>query len=181
MIHVEPAPKPDTFDEFVGKPGNAIVERLLKEYGRSDGIPRREFRSLRTENRETDGNRALDDLIDADGGMCAYPGVYMERTAGCPTVDHHIPLSRDCGKAYDWSNYRANCKPPLRNWVEADRRTWCTGIPWVPMPCTKVAQLGPLDAFLRNARLWVVTFSTERCIPTGCEVSQLALRVVLSA
>jgi len=106
VIHVEPAPKPDTFDEYVGKPGNAIVERLLKEYGRSEGIPRKEFRSLWTENRETDGNSVLDDLIDAYGGMCAYLGVYMERTAGCPTVDHYIPLSRDCGKAYDWSNYR---------------------------------------------------------------------------
>ena len=42
------------------------------------------------------------------------------------------------------------------------------------MPCATVSQLGPLDAFLRNACLWVVTFSTERCIPTGCEVSQLA-------
>ena len=39
----------------------------------------------------------------------------------------------------------------------------------------KVSQLGPLDAFLRNARIWVIAFSTERCIPTGCKVSQLGL------
>ena len=42
------------------------------------------------------------------------------------------------------------------------------------MPCPEVSPLGPWDAFLRNARLCVITFSTERCIPTGCQVSQLA-------
>jgi len=105
VIHVEPVPKPDTFDEHVGKPGKAIVERLQKKYERFDGIPRNEINKLWKEKRRTDGNSVLDDLFDAYGGMCAYLAMYMERTAKC-SVDHFVPISRDCRRAYDWSNYR---------------------------------------------------------------------------
>ena len=63
----------------------------------------------------------------------------------------------------------------MENLLRLDRKTWSTGIPWALMPLPKVSELGPLDAFLRNARLWVITFSTERCIRTGCEVSQLGV------
>ena len=69
----------------------------------------------------------------------------------------------------------------LRIWAELDNRTYKTGVPGQDKEFAQIPvesstfhgeQMGPLDAFLRNAGLWVIAFSTERCIPTGCEVSQ---------
>jgi len=86
-------------------------------------------------------------------------------------VDAHIVLS---AKHWDRFGQGSNCSPPAHNCVQPGRRTWSTGVPWALMPRPKLPQPGQLDAVLRNAGLWGITFSTERCNPTGCEFSQLA-------
>ena len=92
-------------------------------------------------------------------------------------IHHHGPPTRTpqpCRSEFFTHEPMSQLQNSSTHRVQARRWTWCTGIAGVPMPCAMVSQLRPLDAFLRNARLWVIASSTDRCIPTGCEASQLA-------
>lgn len=101
MIPVAPQPEPATFDALVRRPG--------KEWLKKRKIPLN--KRLAPATKLTDlWVRCLDDLYEAYGGVCAYLGVFFERSTGAGSVDHFVAKSRRAGQAYEWSNYRLACR-----------------------------------------------------------------------
>ena len=122
MIPVHLQPEPDDFDEMVRQPGlSAIAELVGEEPLRSRPGPKRNqltdtqgnpitTRSSIPGNRFPDyWTRALDDLWNAYGRICAFTAFYIEQVTGVPTVDHMIPKSEAWDRVYEWSNYRLAC------------------------------------------------------------------------
>lgn len=90
MIHVEPQPEPEDFDEKVRRPGRKATARG------SQKMP-----ALWC--------RCLDQLWSAYGGVCSYLCVRIARGTGAKTVEHLAPKSKKPGLAYEWSNFRLVC------------------------------------------------------------------------
>ena len=95
MIHVDPAPEPESFDAQVRKPGLASLKN-----GRRKGPP---FQPYWT--------RALDDLMQAYSETCAYSCFRIHPVTGARSTDHFAPKSRDWRHVYEWKNYRLCCAP----------------------------------------------------------------------
>jgi hypothetical protein len=53
--------------------------------------------------------KCLDDLHEADNGICADLAVHIELVTGAATVDHFAPQSLSPGLAYEWHNDRLAC------------------------------------------------------------------------
>lgn len=113
MIRVREAPEPPTFKEAVREPGlRAIAElageapvpprrsgRKFKEVADSrDGIPPQKFPRYWT--------RALDDMMKAYDGICAYSCFRIHPVTGGRSVDHMAAKSRTWREVYEWKNYR---------------------------------------------------------------------------
>jgi hypothetical protein len=123
VIPVARAEEPTSFDAHVRKRGAVAIQRLLGQnvksrgrkpattYARPEEIPADKFPTYWTEVRKSDGESALDDMMDAYGQTCAYLAMRIERATGSPTVDHYVPKERDWKLVYEWSNYRlsASC------------------------------------------------------------------------
>lgn len=54
--------------------------------------------------------KALADLRQSYGGICAYSAMEVARVTGSPTVEHFLPKSHHPALAYDWTNYRLVCQ-----------------------------------------------------------------------
>jgi len=94
MIHVEPQPEPDTFDQTVRQPGRTWLAAHPNE---ADPL-------------EPHWQRCLLDLFEAYDGTCAYLAVRIQRGTGARTTDHFAPKSKQRDRAYEWSNYRLTCQ-----------------------------------------------------------------------
>lgn len=92
MIHVEPQPEPDDFDQLVRRPGQAYLSSLA-------GPPRQ------WKGRDYWG-RTLSGLHRSYGGICAYCATWIPYTTGISTVDHYVPKSENSALAYEWGNFR---------------------------------------------------------------------------
>lgn len=93
MIHVDPKPEPDDFNEKVRIPGNSFLERNPSPRGRDW-------------NRNSFWVRCSDQLYAAYNGICAYTGEWFSKSSTTPSVDHFLPKSTHSELAYEWSNYR---------------------------------------------------------------------------
>lgn len=123
MIPVKPADEPASFDAHVRKRGEVAIKRLLgqpvkapgrkpsKTYAAPEDIPASSFPTYWTDARKSDGNSALDDLMDSYGQFCAYLAMRIERATGSSTVDHFVAKDDNWKLVYEWSNYRlsASC------------------------------------------------------------------------
>lgn len=100
MIPITLQPEPSNFDSKVRIPG---VQWL-----RSEGIqldqPPSDPAALPSYWR-----RALKELWDAYGGVCAYLCIFFEWSSGAASTDHFVAKSTHAGMAYEWSNYRLSC------------------------------------------------------------------------
>ncbi len=115
MIRVALAQEPAAFDTKVRQPGlRAIAEmvgepNLPKRRGRKraaiadsrDAIPADKFPAYWT--------KALPELLEAYGRVCAYTSFYIERVTGAASVDHMLPKSVSWNAVYEWRNYRLAC------------------------------------------------------------------------
>ena len=93
MIHVEPKPEPDNFNENVRVPGNHFLECNPSPKGKEW-------------NRHAYWSRCSEQLYTAYNGVCAYTGEWFSRSSSTPSVDHFYPKSTHQELAYEWSNYR---------------------------------------------------------------------------
>ncbi len=60
--------------------------------------------------------KALNELHDVHGGICAYLSVYTHRAMQCSSVDHFLPRSKSpIAFSYDWSNFRLASRPMNTN------------------------------------------------------------------
>src|SRR4051812_45173116 len=100
MIHVDLADEPADFNEKVRLPGLNAINELV---GGAPSIKRRGPRRAKVASRREDipassfpdfWTRAIDDLMEAYGRICAYVACYIEPVTGMPTVDHMIPKSQ---------------------------------------------------------------------------------------
>jgi hypothetical protein len=116
MMHVEPAPEPASFQAKVREPGLRAIAELVgrkpvpartggkpfaRVANREEDIPSRKFPTYWT--------RALDDLMDGYGELCAYSCFRIHRVTGAGSVDHFAAKSGDWDQVYEWLNYRLCC------------------------------------------------------------------------
>ncbi|MEM9454171.1 MAG: hypothetical protein AAGF11_08320 [Myxococcota bacterium] len=116
MIPVRKAPRPPGFDDKVRKPGLRAIAEMV---GKTPSYPRRRGRPfLARYERERDipanefptyWTKALGDLMDAYGEICAYSCFRIHRVTGAASADHFAAKSRSWRKVYLWSNYRLCC------------------------------------------------------------------------
>jgi hypothetical protein len=118
VIRVTPAKEPASFNEHVRIRGKNAIDRLLgkpvqargrkpkKTYVRAEEIPPDSFPAYWTEDRKTDEESALDDMMNVYEQRCAYLAMHLEFATGSPTVDHFVPKSKNWRLVYEWSNYR---------------------------------------------------------------------------
>jgi hypothetical protein len=112
MIRVTLAAEPATFNDNVRQRGLDAISELVGELpSRRRPGPRRRKIADRREDIPPDRfppfwTKAIDDLLEAYGRICAYVSCYIEPVTGMPTVDHMVPKSRAWDKVYEWSNYR---------------------------------------------------------------------------
>lgn len=122
MIRVHLQPEPARFDELVRQPGLSAIDELVGEEPRlTRPGPKRKQLEDKQGNPITDRGelpsskfpdywtRALDDLLDAYGRVCAFTAFYIEPVTGAPSVDHMIPRSTAWDEVYEWANYRLAC------------------------------------------------------------------------
>ncbi len=113
MIRVEPADKPDTFDEMVRQPGLEALTRRVGEYVPGSGRRPAEIYACRedvpSKHFKPTWRAAIDALMERYDSLCAYTALYIEHGTGDATVDHFIPVSSNWRTAYEWSNYRLAC------------------------------------------------------------------------
>jgi len=97
MIHVEPQPEPDDFEEEVRQRGHAFLadSGIDPDSSAPKGF---KFASFWT--------NCLEELSVAYSHVCAYTCRYLVYTDGSRSVDHFKPKSKYPGLAYEWSNYR---------------------------------------------------------------------------
>ena len=115
MIRVAPAPEPKNFNKLVRQPGSSALAELVGEAPtikrpgkrrapiahKRDEIPPKSFPDYWT--------KAIKDLLEAYGRICAYVCCYIEPVTGMPTVDHMIAKSHRWDQVYEWRNYRLAC------------------------------------------------------------------------
>ncbi len=112
MIRVKRAREPRTFDKDVRQPGLSAIDELIGKTPRlrRPGRPRLPIASRRSDipsdSFPTFWRRAIPELRDAYGGLCAYLALFIEPGTGVSTVDHFIAKSKDWRHVYEWSNYR---------------------------------------------------------------------------
>jgi len=121
MIPIRLADEPDTFQAEVRSLGLIAIAELTgqpppgKRRGRKrkqlviDGSPITRAEDIPPDKLPTLWTKALGDLHDRYGRMCAYVCIYIEPITGSGTVDHWTPKSVDPGLAYEWKNYRLAC------------------------------------------------------------------------
>ena len=93
MIHVDPKPEPDDFDEKVRVPGHLFLSQTP--------IPRGA-----DWKRHAYWSRCSDQLYTIYKGICAYTGEWISKISSSPSVDHFYPKSTHQELAYEWDNYR---------------------------------------------------------------------------
>lgn len=116
MMPVQPAPEPDSFDASVRGPGLRAIAELA---GRKPKVPRtkgRPFKKLVDREEEipphslpTYWTKALDDLMDRYGQLCAYSCFRIHPVTGAGSVDHFAAKSTSWDQVYEWLNYRLCC------------------------------------------------------------------------
>lgn len=115
MIRVELADEPESFDKLVRQPGlSALAEMvgeppLIKRPGKRRKKVANQREEIPTKESPDFWTKAIPDLWEAYGGVCAYVSIYIEKVTGSPSVDHMIPKSTSWENAYEWSNYRLAC------------------------------------------------------------------------
>lgn len=116
MIPVKRAKEPSDFDEKVRQPGlRAIAEMVGKQPAspRKAGKPFKVIASsepeIPPENFPHYWTKALDELMERYGQICAYACFRIHRVTGARSADHFAPKSRDWRRVYEWSNYRLCC------------------------------------------------------------------------
>lgn len=97
MIHVEPQPEPEDFDQLVRRPGTAF---LLKN-------PKPTSKKWRSNSY---WRKMLGQLHDGYDGICAYSCHWIPYDTGADTVEHFLPKARFPEQAYEWTNYRLVCQ-----------------------------------------------------------------------
>jgi len=91
MIPVTPQPEPVAFDTKVRRPGNDFLLHTSSH----PNWKRKDF-----------WVRALDDLYNLYGGVCAYCAQWIPEYVAGASVDHFKPKSKYQDLAYEWDNYR---------------------------------------------------------------------------
>lgn len=97
MIPVSRQPEPTDFDVKVRQPGQNWLAKhnIQHDSALPAGTVLKEY-----------WTKALKQLWEAYGGICAYLAIYIEFSAGAVTTDHFFPKSKYPGMAYEWNNYR---------------------------------------------------------------------------
>ena len=96
MIHVEPAPEPDVFEQRVRKPGKTFLALNPKPTAK-EFEPHSYWRKI------------LSELRDSYRSVCAYSCHFVPYDTGADTVEHFLPKVPHPADAYEWSNYRFVC------------------------------------------------------------------------
>jgi hypothetical protein len=116
MIHVESAPEPASFHADVRVPGLRAIAELA---GKAPALARTSGKTFaKVADREEDvpskrfppyWTKALDDLMNGYGQLCAYSCFRIHRVTGAGSVDHFAAKSRNWDQVYEWLNYRLCC------------------------------------------------------------------------
>ena len=112
MIRVTPAGEPETFDAKVRRRGLDAIAKLVGEAPsgtRRGRKPKLTFASrdrIPAEAFPARWRKALPDLREAYGNLCAYLALYLHHATGSASVDHFVPKTKDWRLVYEWSNYR---------------------------------------------------------------------------
>lgn len=112
MIPVPRAAEPASFESRVRQPGlDAIAEMVGEAPSRPRPGPRRQVMAASRDQLLPDRfpdfwRRALPELRECYGNLCAYLALYIHHATGSATVDHFVPKSKDWQLVYEWSNYR---------------------------------------------------------------------------
>jgi len=85
--------EPERFDARVRVPGNAFLT----------GVPQPTTAQW---SKHAYWQKALPDMRNAYGAICAYCATWIPHSTGTHSVDHFIPKSQDTRLAYEWSNFR---------------------------------------------------------------------------
>lgn len=115
MLRVEMAAEPVDFDTKVRKPGLRAIAELAGEADlpKRRGRPRNAVATTReqipADKFPAIWTKALPELLDAYGRVCAYMSIYIEPVTGAASVDHMLPKSLDWREVYEWRNYRLAC------------------------------------------------------------------------
>lgn len=96
MIPISIQPEPEDFEQKVREPGYAFLEKHPHP-------------TKKQWEKNAYWQRALDEVYDLYGGICAYCCEWIAPTTGDPTVDHFRPKSIHYHEAYEWSNFRLAC------------------------------------------------------------------------
>lgn len=96
MIPVRMQPRPDTFFEKVGRPGQRFLAITPNP------------RKAQWKNHDY-WKRIEKELYDTYSGICAYSCTWISRVTGGKSVEHFKPKSRYPEEAYRWENYRLVC------------------------------------------------------------------------
>lgn len=114
MIRLSLAKEPTAFDANVRQPGLIALDELV-------GLPSartagKRFKPLATRKEDIKGadfpaywTRAIPDMLESYGRLCAYTGFYIHKVTGAPSVDHAVAKTKDWSNAYEWHNYRLVC------------------------------------------------------------------------
>lgn len=96
MMHIDPRPEPDIFNDRVRVPG-------MKYLTHTPSPTTSEF------NNHSYWLRVLRNLHDAYRGICAYSCHWIPYDTGADTVEHFLPKAIYPKQAYEWDNYRLVC------------------------------------------------------------------------
>jgi hypothetical protein len=111
VIRVTPAAEPPSFNKKVREPGLRAVAEMVGERPPRKGGRRFQKRAERREEVPADSfppywTKALDDLMERYGQICAYSCFRIHPVTGSRSVDHFAAKSHDWDKVYEWNNYR---------------------------------------------------------------------------
>ncbi len=115
MIRVEQAPEPADFDSKVRQPGLRAIAELVgdptlpKRPGRKRAVVATSREAIPVDKFPALWIKALPELLEAYGRVCAYMSFYIEPVTGAASVDHMLPKSLHWQEVYEWCNYRLAC------------------------------------------------------------------------
>jgi len=95
MTPVTPHPEPVDFDAKVRTPGDKFLRHVSVPINWKKEGKGKEF-----------WTRALDDLYQIYGGICAYCAHWIPQDVGSRSVDHFKHKAKYPHLAYEWDNYR---------------------------------------------------------------------------
>lgn len=113
MIRVLPAPEPVAFDANVRQPGLRAIAEMVGKHPPTARRAGRKFKKLASREGDIPADQfpayweaALDDLLNAYRGICAYSCFRIHPVTGARSADHFAAKSRAWQMVYEWTNYR---------------------------------------------------------------------------